>query len=264
MSHYLSFRHISYSYHTISGETCAIQDLNFEVEEGEFVAIVGPSGCGKSTLLSIIAGLIQPDSGTVHIQNKELTQSDINIGYMLQRDHLLDWKNTIQNAALGLAIQGKINDSEKILRLNHLLESYGLVSFERAKPSELSGGMRQRVALIRTLLMEPDLLLLDEPFSALDYQTRLEVSDDIGKILKREKKTAILITHDISEAISMGDRVIVLTGRPATVRKNIPIKLTYEGEITPFKARSTPEFQTYFNEIWEALNGGNEVFNSRA
>ncbi len=175
---------------------------------------------------------------------------------MLQQDHLLEWKNTMQNAALGLMIQKRTSDHDKVLRLNHLFESYGLVSFEKAKPSELSGGMRQRVALIRTLLMEPDLLLLDEPFSALDYQTRLEVSDDIWKIIKKEKKTAILITHDISEAISMGDRVIVLTERPATVRKNIPIHLTCEGEITPFKARSTSEFQIYFNEIWEALNGG--------
>ncbi len=257
MSKLLSFDHISYSYHSISGETLAINNLSFQVEEGEFLSIVGPSGCGKTTLLSIIAGLIEPDSGTVHIQNQERKQSNLNIGYMLQRDHLLEWKNTMQNAALGLAIQKKSGDEEKISRLNHLFESYGLLSFEKAKPSELSGGMRQRVALIRTLLMEPDLLLLDEPFSALDYQTRLEVSDDIWKIIKQEKKTAILITHDISEAISMGDRVIVLTERPATVQKNIPIRLTYEGEISPFKARSTPEFQTYFSEIWEALNGGN-------
>lgn len=257
MSNILSFHHISYSYHSVYGETLAIDDLSFDVKEGEFLAIVGPSGCGKSTLLSIIAGLIEPDSGKVLIDNTEREKSGVNIGYMLQRDHLLEWKNTYQNAVLGLSIQKKKDDRDKVMLLNHLLQTYGLVSFEKSKPSELSGGMRQRAALIRTLLMEPDLLLLDEPFSALDYQTRLEVSDDIWKIIKKEKKTALLITHDISEAISMGDRVLVLTGRPARLKKDIPIHLTFEDEVTPFKARSTPEFQYYFNEIWEELNGGN-------
>lgn len=256
MGNLLSLDHISYSYHSVYGETLAIDDLSFHVEDGEFLAVVGPSGCGKSTLLSIIAGLIEPDDGKVLFENKERKDSGINIGYMLQRDHLLEWKNTYQNASLGLAIQKQTASKDKIMLLNHLFETYGLVSFDRAKPSELSGGMRQRVALIRTLLMEPDLLLLDEPFSALDYQTRLEVSDDIWKIIKKEKKTAILITHDISEAISMGDRVLVLTARPAALKKEIPVRLTFEGEITPFKARSTPEFQQYFNEIWEELNGG--------
>ena len=257
MSNILSFHHISYSYHSVYGETLAIDDLSFDVKEGEFLAIVGPSGCGKSTLLSIIAGLIEPDSGKVLIDNTEREKSGVNIGYMLQRDHLLEWKNTYQNAVLGLSIQKKKDDRDKVMLLNHLLQTYGLVSFEKSKPSELSGGMRQRAALIRTLLMEPDLLLLDEPFSALDYQTRLEVSDDIWKIIKKEKKTALLITHDISEAISMGDRVLVLTGRPARLKKDIPIHLTFEDEVTPFKARSIPEFQYYFNEIWEELNGGN-------
>lgn len=257
MSNILSFDHISYSYHSVYGETLAIDDLSFEVKDGEFLAVVGPSGCGKSTLLSIIAGLIEPDSGKVLIDNMEREKSGVNIGYMLQRDHLLDWKNTYQNAALGLSIQNKKNSEDKIMLLNHLFKTYGLVSFEKSKPSELSGGMRQRVALIRTLLMEPDLLLLDEPFSALDYQTRLEVSDDIWKIIKKEKKTAVLITHDISEAISMADRVIVLSARPAKLKKDITVNLTFEDEITPFKARSTPEFQNYFNEIWEELNGGN-------
>ncbi len=262
MSNLLSFDHISYSYHSVYGETLAIDDLSFEVKEGEFLAVVGPSGCGKSTLLSVIAGLTQPDAGHVRIRGEEREKSGINIGYMLQRDHLLEWKNTYQNAALGLMIQKQKDNRDKMLLLNHLFETYGLVSFEKSKPSELSGGMRQRAALIRTLLMEPDLLLLDEPFSALDYQTRLEVSDDIWKIIKKEKKTAILITHDISEAISMGDRVLVLTCRPARLKKEIPIHLTFEGEITPFRARSTPEFQTYFNQIWEELNGGNENIDS--
>lgn len=256
MKSILSFEHISYSYHSVQGETLAIDDLSFEVKDGEFLAIVGPSGCGKSTLLSVIAGLLTPDSGRVLIGDKEPGKSAVNIGYMLQKDHLLEWKTTYQNAALGLSIQKEKDNRDKLMLLNHLFQTYGLVSFESSTPSELSGGMRQRVALIRTLLMEPDLLLLDEPFSALDYQTRLEVSDDIWKIIKKEKKTAILITHDISEAISMADRVLVLSARPAKLRKEIPIILTFEGEITPFKARSTPEFQTYFNEIWRELNDG--------
>jgi NitT/TauT family transport system ATP-binding protein len=256
MNPILSFQHISYSYHGISGETPAIEDLSFDVREGEFLTIVGPSGCGKSTLLSIIAGLLEPDEGTVRIRDTEREKSDVNIGYMLQRDHLLEWKSTYQNAALGLLIQKKKADSEKFMLLNHLFQTYGLVSFEKAKPSELSGGMRQRVALTRTLVMEPDLLLLDEPFSALDYQTRLQVSDDIWKIIKKEKKTAILITHDISEAISMGDRVLVLTGRPAKLKKEIAVHLSFSDEVSPFKARSTPEFQNYFNEIWEEMNRG--------
>ena len=256
MSTILSADHISYSYHSVYGETLAIDDLSFQVEEGEFLAVVGPSGCGKSTLLSIISGLIEPDCGNVYIGNEEREKSGINIGYMLQKDHLLEWKDTYENAMLGLTIQKQAGNEEKIVLLNHLFQSYGLVSFQKSKPSELSGGMRQRVALIRTLLMEPDLLLLDEPFSALDYQTRLEVSDDIWKIIKKEKKTAILITHDISEAISMADRVLVLTARPASLKREIPIRLTFEDEVTPFKARSTPEFHHYFNEIWEELNGG--------
>ena len=256
MNNILSFEHISYSYHSVDGETLAIDDLSFDVKEGEFLAVVGPSGCGKSTLLSLIAGLLTPDAGKIWLTEKEGEESGLNIGYMLQKDHLLEWKNTQQNAALGLAIQKEKGNEDKLLLLNHLFQTYGLVSFERAKPSELSGGMRQRVALIRTLLMEPDLLLLDEPFSALDYQTRLEVSDDIWKIIKKERKTAILITHDISEAISMADRVLVLSGRPAKLKKEIEIRLTCDGEKTPFKARSTPEFQSYFNEIWGELNDG--------
>ncbi len=259
MSDLLTLDNVSYSYHSVVGETLAIKDLSFGVKEGEFLSVVGPSGCGKSTLLSLIAGLISPDAGNIYITGKKNQQSDINIGYMLQKDHLLEWKNTYDNATLGLAIRKEKGNRDKIVLLNHLLQTCGLVSFEKARPSELSGGMRQRVALIRTLLMEPDLLLLDEPFSALDYQTRLQVSDDIWKIIRKEKKTAVLITHDISEAISMGDRVIVLTKRPAALKKEISIELTCEGELTPFKARSTPEFQGYFNEIWEELNGGNKV-----
>ena len=252
MGNILSFRHISYSYHSVNGETLALDDLSFDVKDGEFLAVVGPSGCGKSTLLSIIAGLIEPDSGEVLIENTQRDKSGVNIGYMLQRDHLLDWKNTWQNAALGLSIQKKNWDGDKIMLLNHLFQTYGLVSFEKAKPSELSGGMRQRVALIRTLLMEPDLLLLDEPFSALDYQTRLEVSDDIWKIIKKEKKTAILITHDLSEAISVADRIIIFSSRPGRIKAILPVDFPPEYN-SPLKRRNAREFSLYFNQVWKML-----------
>lgn len=249
----LTIDHLSYSYHTLEKETEAIQDINFSVNESEFIAIVGPSGCGKSTILSLISGLIEPSQGEIKISGKFKETSGKNIGYMLQKDHLLEWRSTLKNVTLGLEIQNKLTENSYLL-INEMLETYGLLTFKDAKPSQLSGGMRQRVALIRTLLLEPDILLLDEPFSALDYQTRLEVADDIWGIIKKEKKTAILVTHDISEAISMADRVIILSKRPATVKKEIAIHLSVEGEMSPFKARSAPEFKDYFNLIWEELN----------
>ena len=251
MSDLLKIDHISYSYHSLDGETPALFDVSFHVKEGEFVGIVGPSGCGKSTLLSLIAGLITPSSGSIYINGKDHKSSGKNIGYMLQKDHLLDWRNTLKNVTLGMEIQHKLTDSSYV-QINELLNTYGLITFKNSFPSGLSGGMRQRAALIRTLLLEPDILLLDEPFSALDYQTRLEVADDIWGIIRREKKTAILITHDISEAISMSDRVIVLSSRPGTVKSILDIHLSIENR-TPFTARSAPEFKDYFNLIWKEL-----------
>lgn len=249
----LNINQLNYSYHTLSEETKALENVNFHVREGEFLAVVGPSGCGKSTLLSLIAGLIEPGSGKILINGQEARQSRINIGYMLQKDHLLEWRSTLKNLTLGLEIQNKLTEDSYMV-MNRMLETYGLMTFKNAKPSQLSGGMRQRVALIRTLLLEPDILLLDEPFSALDYQTRLEVSDDIWGIIKKEQKTAILITHDISEAIGMADRILVLSGRPGTVKKELDVNLTVEGQRTPFTARSAPEFKDYFNLIWKELN----------
>ena len=200
MGELLRIDHVSYNYHSLEGETPALSDVSLQVNDGEFLAIVGPSGCGKSTLLSLIAGLISPDTGDIYINNKDIKSSGKNIGYMLQKDHLLEWRSTLRNLTLGLEIQHKLTESSYVL-INDMLTTYGLITFKNARPSELSGGMRQRAALIRTLLLEPDILLLDEPFSALDYQTRIEVSDDIWGIIRKEKKTAILITHDISEAI---------------------------------------------------------------
>ncbi len=247
MENLLTIKNLSYSYHTLQGETEVLNHIHFSIRQGEFVAIVGPSGCGKSTLLSLICNLLQPDSGTIELKSGK------KVGYMLQKDHLLEWRNTQKNIILGPEITNKLT-ADSYIRMDSLLKNYGLNEFKKSKPSQLSGGMRQRVALIRTLMLEPDLLLLDEPFSALDYQTRLSVADDVWKILKNENKTALLITHDISEAISMADRILVLSSRPATIQKEIPINLTCPSERTPFLSRSAPEFKDYFNQVWKELN----------
>ena len=250
----VEINNIGMTYHTLEGETEAIRDINLNILEGEIVGIVGPSGCGKSTLLSIIAGLIEPSNGNVLINGKKVTNSNRNIGYMFQKDQLLEWRNILQNVVLGLEIQGKLTPNDyKVAK--EMLHNYGLGEFINSYPSQLSGGMRQRVALIRTLLLEPDLLLLDEPFSALDYQTRLAIADEIGVILKKEKKTCLLVTHDIAEAISLSDRVVILSNRPSTIKEVINIKLTCpEGCRTPLKCREAPEFRYYFNKIWKELD----------
>lgn len=247
----LRIRDVSYSYHTISGETSALSHISFELMPNEFLAVVGPSGCGKSTLLNLICGLLKPEEGHIFINRSVPFQGDSRIGYMLQKDHLLEWRTIYQNAILGLEIR-KEKSPEKLIYIEEMLKTYGLDRFRDAYPSQLSGGMRQRAALIRTLALKPELLLLDEPFSALDYQTRLNVSNDIGTILRKEHKPAVLVTHDISEAISMADRILILTSRPATVAKIIPVHFSLE-ERTPFTSRSAPEFKYYFNLIWKEL-----------
>lgn len=242
---------VSYSYHSLEGETLALSDISFTVDNGEFLAVVGPSGCGKSTLLSMLCGLLTPDEGDIFIDGVPRAESTANTGYMLQRDHLFEWRTILGNAELGLEIQKKLDAASK-QKLNTMLDTYGLGNFKNARPSELSGGMRQRAALVRTLALEPDLLLLDEPFSALDYQTRLAVCDDISAIIKSTKKTAILITHDLSEAISVADRVIVLTSRPGRMKAIVPISFG-ETYIRPLERRNTPEFSNYFNQVWKEL-----------
>lgn len=244
MKSLLELENVCYSYHTTSGETEALKNISFSIKNGDFISIVGPSGSGKSTLLSLIAGLIKPSSGNITINGN-------NIGYMLQKDHLFEWCNIYKNVTLGLDIQNKLNDKSKT-EISTMLGTYGLQNFEIAKPSQLSGGMKQRAALIRTLALQPDLLLLDEPFSALDYQTRLEVCDDISSIIKNEGKTAILVTHDLSEAIATGDKVIILSKRPATIKNIIPINFDMPDR-TPFKSRNAPEFKDYFNLIWKEM-----------
>lgn len=248
----LELKDVNFSYHSVSGETYALSDISFQVNDGEFIAIVGPSGCGKSTLLSLISGLLKPESGSILLNGKDVKEAHTNIGYMLQKDHLFEWRNIYRNVLLGLEIQKKITEESKAL-VDQMLKDYGLYKFKDKKPSELSGGMRQRAALIRTLALQPELLLLDEPFSALDYQTRLSVCDDISSILKKAHKTAILVTHDLSEAISVADRIIVLTKRPAKIKSIVPVHMSIEDR-TPMKSRNAPEFKDYFNQIWKELN----------
>ena len=240
----LNFKNVSLTYFSDNGETKALNNINFEINEGDFVSIVGPSGCGKTTILSLISGLISPTSGEI------IKAPNIECGYMFQKDHLFEWRNILNNVYLGLEITHKKNP-ENIEYVNNLLKKYGLWEFRNKYPNQLSGGMRQRVALIRTLALKPQIMLLDEAFSALDYQTRLNVCDDVSKILKEEHITSILVTHDITEAITMSDKVIVLTKRPATV-KNIHI-LDFKKCTTPLQKREHPKLSLYFNELWKEL-----------
>ena len=244
MKKILEVKNICKTYQAENGEIEALKNISFDVKEGEYISIIGPSGCGKSTLLSIIAGLESKTSGETYIDGK--------IGYMLQKDNLLEWRTIYNNVLLGLEIQ-KSNTKENIDYVIELLKKYGLYEFKDKYPMQLSGGMRQRVALIRTLAIRPNILLLDEAFSALDYQTRLMVTEDIYKILKNENITALMVTHDISEAISMSDRIVVLSKRPATVKNIHEINFNMENR-TPLNCREKPEFSKYFNLMWKELD----------
>lgn len=244
--------HITMTYQSPNGEITALDDINFCVQEGEFVSIVGPSGCGKSTLLSIISGLLKPTAGEVRLYGEPTVGPSKKTGYMLQKDHLFEWRTILHNVLLGVEIQQALNVQARDKALNYL-KTYGLYEFRNKYPEQLSGGMRQRAALIRTLVPDPQILLLDEAFSALDYQTRLAVSEDIYAIIRQEKKTAILVTHDISEAISMSDRVVVLTHRPGRVKKIHEIELSCSHR-TPLNCREAPEFRHYFQQIWKELD----------
>ena len=249
----VNLENISMLYHTLDEETLAIKNLNLEIYDGEIIGIVGPSGCGKSTLLSIIAGLIKPNQGRVYVKDIIVDKPLKNIGYMFQKDQLFEWRNILNNVIIGLEIQGKLNKTS-LNEAKELLKNYGLGDFLYSYPYQLSGGMRQRVALIRTLLLKPDILLLDEPFSALDYQTRLAISDEVGLILREKKKTAILVKHDIAEAISLCDRVVIMSNRPGTIKDIIKIDLSCEEDRSPIKLREAPEFRHYFNKIWKELD----------
>lgn len=243
------------TYQAKNGEITALKDISFSMEKGEFLSIVGPSGCGKSTLLSIIAGLLKPSSGEIRVNGEKIEGISTHIGYMLQKDNLLDWRTIYRNVLLGLEVRHRLTPTN-IARAEHLLKTYGLYEFKDKYPAQLSGGMRQRAALIRTLAINPDILLLDEAFSALDYQTRLTVTDDVYRILKQEQITTVMVTHDIPESISMGDRILVLSARPAVVQENLTIDFEMENR-TPLTCRNNPRFGRYFDHIWKEL-GMNE------
>ena len=248
-NYFLEIKNLAKRYHDKQGEIEAIKNLSIEIKEKEFVAIVGPSGCGKSTLLSILAGLEKKSAGKITSKNDY-----ISFGYMLQKDSLFPWLTILENCLIGLKIQGKENKLEKE-KVIQLLKKYGLEEFKDKYPNSLSGGMRQRVALIRTLATNPDILLLDEPFSALDYISRLKLSDDIFKIIKNEGKTAIIVTHDIQEAIALSDRVIVLTKRPATIKSEYQIELNNPS--IPSENRKCNNFNDYYDKIWRDLHESN-------
>ncbi len=245
MNKVLTISNLEKSFHTRDGEIKALESVSFDVKEKEFISIVGPSGCGKSTILSILAGLEEKSNGEINFSK------DYTIGYMLQNDSLFEWRTVLDNCLLGLEINKKLTKENKEYVI-HLLKTYGLEDFMEEYPARLSGGMRQRVALIRTLATKPDILLLDEAMSALDYQSRLAISDDIFRIIKREGKTAIMVTHDIAEAISMSDRIVVLSKRPAIVKKIYDIKLSNKS--TPIHNRKCKEFSEFYDAIWRDLD----------
>ena len=241
----LKIDNLKKNYHTENSEINALEDISFNVLENEFISIVGPSGCGKSTILSILANLEDVSDGNINFSRP------VKIGYMLQNDSLFEWRTILDNCLLGLEINNTLNDENKNYVIS-LLKKYGLEEFMNQYPSSLSGGMRQRVALIRTLAIRPDILLLDEPMSALDYQSRLAISDDIYNIIKKEKKTVIMVTHDISEAISMSDKIIVLSKRPSKIKNIYNIHLTNSS--TPINNRKCKEFSNYYELIWRDLD----------
>lgn len=242
---------VGLTYQAPDGEIEALRGVNLEISDGEFVSIVGPSGCGKSTLLSVIAGLEPASAGSVYVDGEAVTAPSRKVGFMPQKDQLFPWRTIWANVTLGLELHHQ-NTPERQAYVRTLLERYGLGEFAKKIPSQLSGGMRQRCALIRTMATNPRILLLDEPFSALDYQTRLSVSADIYAIIRQEHKTALLVTHDISESISLSDRIIVLCKRPAAVKAIHNLEDLQE--IPPMQRRDHPAFRSYFNTIWKELD----------
>lgn len=250
----VELRNVSLRYFSPETETEALAGISVAIRAGEFVSIIGQSGCGKSTLLSLVAGLIRPTGGEVLIDGVEVVRPSPKVGYMLQQDYLFEWRTILENTLLGAEIQRRDMTAARE-RASQLLTRFGLGQFLDYLPRQLSGGMRQRVALARTLVTEPDIVLLDEPFSALDSQTRIALADEVAEALRRERKTAILVTHDIGEAVAMADRVVVMSRRPGRVRADhqIGFPSVNGARPAPFAARSTPEFNTYFNTLWQEL-----------
>lgn len=244
MNEILKINNLKKRYHTNKKEVLAVDNFTLSINDGDFIAIVGPSGCGKSTILSILSGLEDKSEGEIFFNNK-------NVGYMLQQDALFNFRTILDNCLLGLEITKKLN-KKNIENVENLLNNYGLKDFINSYPNTLSGGMRQRVALIRTLATNPDILLMDEPFSALDYQTRLAVSDDVYKIIKNESKTTIMVTHDIAEAISMADKIVILSKRPSHIKKIIDVEL--DNKTNPINNRKDPKFSYYYDLIWKEID----------
>ncbi|WP_307892302.1 ABC transporter ATP-binding protein [Bacillus swezeyi] len=249
---FLQVQDVTHTYFSLQEKTTALENVSIEVEKGQFVSFLGPSGCGKTTLLSIIAGIVSPTEGRVLIEGQKPDERDRQIGYMLQQDYLFPWKTIEENILIGLHISKKLNAETKQTAL-HLLEKLGLYQVENKYPKELSGGMRQRAALARTLAVDPDILLLDEPFSALDYQTKLNLEDLVFNTLNSYQKTAVLVTHDIGEAIAMSDRILLFSKQPGTIHKTFAVPESLK-ILTPFEARQEPEFQSLFQNIWKELN----------
>jgi NitT/TauT family transport system ATP-binding protein len=249
---FLTINDIHHTYFTKASATTALSEISLQVEEGEFVSFLGPSGCGKTTLLSIIAGLIKPTQGTILLENKPITGLKNQIGYMLQQDYLFPWKTIEENILIGLKLSKQLNEQTKKAAID-LLNQMGLSGIEKQLPKQLSGGMRQRAALVRTLATEPKLLMLDEPFSALDYQTKLKLEDLVSNTLDSFGKTAILVTHDIGEAIAMSDRVVLFSPSPGRIHKvfAMPEELR---NVSPFKARNHEAFSSIFQKIWKELD----------
>lgn len=250
MAHLLELKDIALNYHTLKDETKAIENISLFVDSKEFISIVGPSGCGKTTLLSIIAGILSPSAGTILLDGSPLSENKNKIGYMFQRDHLFEWRTVLENVKLGLEITHNKDPANKEY-LDELIEKYGLKDFVNKYPHHLSGGMRQRVALIRTLVLRPEILLLDEPFGALDYQTRKTVIQDVSSIIAREEKTSILVTHDLGEAVSLSDRIIVLSKRPSIVKATFKTNLRKIASIE--ERKRTDEYKITVDKIWEEL-----------
>lgn len=259
---FLTLENVSHSYYSTNGYTKAIEDVSISVDKGQFVSIIGPSGCGKSTILSIISGLMKQTEGKIIVNDKPLDTSDLTIGYMLQQDYLFPWKSIMENLLLGPKINHKLND-EIIEKARKLLQQVHLSHTENAYPDSLSGGMRQRISLVRTLITDPDILLFDEPFSALDYVTKLKLENIVAKMTKIYHKTTILVTHDLAEAISMSDKIILMKDSPGKIAKTfqIPEKIKKE---TPFFVRRHPLYQGIFDEIWEYLNEDQSLTKERS
>ncbi|GAB4072741.1 ABC transporter ATP-binding protein [Barrientosiimonas marina] len=248
---FLTLDQVSHLYFSKKTYTKALDNISFSVKKGEFIALLGPSGCGKSTILSIMAGIFNHTSGRVYVNNQPLQQAQPNIGYMLQQDYLFPWKRIIENILLGPKLHHD-HSSETQNRAAELLGQVGLSGIAGDYPESLSGGMRQRVALVRTLITNPDILLLDEPFSALDYQTKLRLEDLVWDLLQLYNKTSLLVTHDIGEAIAMSDRIIVMDSNPGTIAKTFEVPLELRNE-RPFMARRHSKYQLLFDKVWDEL-----------